>query len=101
MTRMWETGFSFSAWRPPDLRNVFKGRSDIFQLSGRLRLLRNSLGQNGGAGPSIIQFPSHGSIGGVEPSGKVTRFLNASDGHFGLVVRRGHDAPSAIEPAPE
>src|SRR5216684_1937160 len=32
---------SYSAWKSPDFRNVFKGRSDIFWLSGRLRLLRN------------------------------------------------------------
>src|SRR5260370_297033 len=30
---------SYSAWKSPDFRNVFKSRSDILQLSGRLRSL--------------------------------------------------------------
>ena len=32
---------SYSAWKSPDFRNVFKSRSDISQLFGRLRSLRN------------------------------------------------------------
>jgi hypothetical protein len=32
---------SYSAWKSPDFRNVFKGCSDIFRRSGRLRMLRN------------------------------------------------------------
>jgi hypothetical protein len=31
---------SYSAWKSPDFRNVFKVRSDIFQLFGRLRSLQ-------------------------------------------------------------
>ena len=32
---------SYSAWKSANFRNVFKSRSDILQLSGRLRSLRN------------------------------------------------------------
>jgi len=32
---------SYSAWKSPDFRNVFKSRSDISQPFGRLRSLRN------------------------------------------------------------
>jgi hypothetical protein len=32
---------SYSAWKSANFRNVFKSRSDILQLFGRLRSLRN------------------------------------------------------------
>jgi hypothetical protein len=31
----------YSAWKSPEFRNVFKSRSDISRLFGRLRSLRN------------------------------------------------------------
>ncbi len=36
-------GRRYSAWKSPDFRNIFKSRSDISQLVGRLRSLRNFL----------------------------------------------------------
>jgi hypothetical protein len=41
LERMKGVAPSYSAWKSPNFRNVFKNRSDILQLFGRLRSLRN------------------------------------------------------------
>jgi hypothetical protein len=49
---------SYSAWKSPDFRNVFKSRSDISQLSGRLRSLRNFSLSECSIGASFAQLSS-------------------------------------------
>lgn len=44
-------GIEPSYSKSPDFRNIFKGRSNISQLSGRLRSFRNFSCRNGGREP--------------------------------------------------